>query len=427
MSSLLFGLEVTVVFLVMVCVLVAAHEYGHYLFARLFGMGVEEFAIGMGKKLKVLKRKEYDVPVPADYRHEDSKFSEGSAFEGGKRESKAVLVDTPTGRVLRDETEFTVRLLPIGGFVRIKGMVPDEEGSETRIPGGFYSKAPWKRLIVLVAGPVFSVLAGMVLFMGLFMTDGVTKPLNKPILGVVNDVAPNRAAYDAGLRQNDEIVSIAGKPVTTFYDLVQVVQTHPNQDLALTYRRAGAVASTVVHPTLSETYRFAPDMTPGMDTHMAGVLGVKPPTIHRRLSLGEAAGEVWTIPGQAVEGLVRLVKRPSRIQKEAGGAVSMVQMTSEATKQGLGSLIALAAIISISVGFFNLLPIPPLDGGQMIMALAEMLRGGKRLSLQVQSLVTSAGVVAILTLAVLFLFIDVKRISDTPKPAQKPAASQPQR
>src|SRR5207302_10904574 len=115
----------------------AAHEYGHYLFARIFGMGVEEFAIGMGKKLLVWRRKTYPV---------------GNVEPSGEE----AITQPPQAT---ETTEFTIRAWPVGGFVRIKGMVPEEDGSEIRIPGGFYSKAPWKRLIVLFAGPLFSVLA----------------------------------------------------------------------------------------------------------------------------------------------------------------------------------------------------------------------------------------------------------------------------
>src|ERR1700704_6202139 len=106
LSSFSWYLEVAAVFVVMMTVLVAAHEYGHYVFARLFGMGVEEFAIGMGKKVKVWKRKTYDVPLAYSYVHRPEQMSEGTLLEGGSRPSQARVVDTGRGQVLRDETEF---------------------------------------------------------------------------------------------------------------------------------------------------------------------------------------------------------------------------------------------------------------------------------------------------------------------------------
>src|SRR5947207_10630088 len=106
MITFLFDLLVATVFLLMLCVLVAAHELGHYLFARLFGMGVEEFAIGFGKRpLWVWMRKTYKV-------------------------------DDPKVQDLTETTDFTVRPWPLGGFVKIKGMLPEEDGSEVAVPGG---------------------------------------------------------------------------------------------------------------------------------------------------------------------------------------------------------------------------------------------------------------------------------------------------
>ena len=121
----------TVVFLFMISALVAAQELGHYLFARLFGMGVEEFAIGYGKKpLFTWLRKPYKV---RGHSGEDLGESE--------------------------TTDFTVRPWPLGGFVKIKGMMPEEDGSEINVRGGFYNKPPWQRFVVLLAGPAFSVVS----------------------------------------------------------------------------------------------------------------------------------------------------------------------------------------------------------------------------------------------------------------------------
>src|SRR3954465_1669191 len=110
MSSFLWDIEVAVVFLVMISVLVAAHEYGHYLLARLFKMGVEEFAIGMGKQVKVWRRKSYLAALPPDSplaleRGPVEEVSEGPAFEGGSKVLHREVVDTPTGPALKEETE----------------------------------------------------------------------------------------------------------------------------------------------------------------------------------------------------------------------------------------------------------------------------------------------------------------------------------
>src|SRR5579862_2526543 len=223
-----------VVFLVMISVLVAAHEYGHYLLARFFNMGVEEFAIGMGKKVKVWRRKTYELPVSQSYVHDLGVVSHGAALEGGDHPAQSELVETGHGPALRETTEFTVRMLPVGGFVRIKGMVPQDDGSEVNIPGGFYSKPPWQRLVVLIAGPAASVVSGLLVLICALMIQGVEKPINRP---VISEISPDTVASTAGLKDNDRIVAIDDKPITTFYDLVKAINSHGGQKLKLTYVR----------------------------------------------------------------------------------------------------------------------------------------------------------------------------------------------
>src|SRR5207237_324639 len=145
-----------VAFLAMICVLVGAHEYGHFLFARLFKMEIEEFAIGFGKpKMSWMKRK---------------------------------------------GTEFTFRPVPLGGFVRIKGMQPEEDGSEIHVPNGFYSKPAWQRFAVLFAGPAFSILFGVVLLFGLFTIVGPRKVVDTP---VIDNISADGPAAKAGMQPGD--------------------------------------------------------------------------------------------------------------------------------------------------------------------------------------------------------------------------------
>lgn len=415
--NILWILLVAVVIFVMFSVLVAAHEYGHYLFARWTGMGVEEFAIGMGKRVKVVGHRTYDLPVPADYVHTENTPSEGFGLEGGSLDRDVEVVDTPNGRVLRETTDFTFRMFPLGGFVRIKGMLPQDDGSETRIPGGFYSKTPLQRLAVLFAGPLFSVIAGMILLFGVYMADGAMKYKNEPVIGIVSMDLKNGnyagAAARAGLRGGDRIISANGEKIDNFTQFVHVVNINPKKPIWLVYERDGLQSSTILTPELGKVPVWNQTngkyMEEAYDIKEQGKAGISPLSEKVRLGAGEAFAETINAPALAVEGLFRIIKQPSRAKDEAGGAISMVQMTNEATKQGLATIISLAAMISISVGIFNLLPFPPLDGGQMLIAFAELLRGGKRLSIKVQSLAMTAGFATVILLTAAVLFIDVQR------------------
>lgn len=421
MNTFLFDLLVVVVFLTMISILVAAHEYGHYLFARVFNMGVEEFAIGMGKKLRIWRRSETSTPVPADYVHDPNAVSAGMSFEGGSiSKTNSRVEDTPAGRMLIEPTEFTIRMLPIGGFVRIKGMVPEEDGSEVHIPGGFYSKPPWQRLVVLVGGPLFSVLAGLIILTTLYSTVGKDMPDNRPVLGQIFEKADGKdqPAFKAGLHEGDVIAAVNGTAITSFYQFVKLVNASPKVALKVDYVRQGTHRTTTLTPDLGSCANFLPDLSPAADSpKVQGLMGVRLPIKHVVLTPPAAFVEACRVPILAVEGLIGIIVHPSRFKDEAGSAVTMVRVTAEATHQGLAKIIEWAGLLSIMVGIFNLLPIPPLDGGQMAMAFAELLRGGRRLSIRVQNTVVNAGVVAVLMLFVAAMVIDVQRLTDRSNPS----------
>lgn len=417
-ANLALDVATLVVFLIIIAVLVAAHEWGHYFFARVFGMGVEEFAIGMGKKVKIWRRKPYDIPVADDYVHVP-RLDEGMKLEGGNRASNARLVDTPSGRVLRDETEFTIRMLPLGGFVRIKGMIPHEDASETKIAGGFYSKPPWQRLIVLIAGPAASVVAGLLVLVMVYMTYGEQKAIDSPVIGGVRQESP---AYKAGLRAGDRIVSMADKPIHTFYEAVQATYANAGKRIAFVYERNGEITRTFVTPELVEGPSLTKDLEISPDPIKHGVIGVAPQVRLVVLPFGAALREAVAAPIDAIGGIFRIAEKPSRIKNEAGGVLTMAAVTHAAVEESFGQVLWVAAMLSISIGIFNLIPFPPLDGGQMAIAFAELLRGGRRLSLRVQEAVMGAGFVLVLLLAGIVLYVDFQRYTGSPDP---PAVRQP--
>jgi len=420
MGNVLFYVLVGVIFLTMVSVLVAAHEYGHYLFARVFGMGIEEFSIGMGKRLVVWKRRTYLVPVDDGYVHDPKALSAGMSFEGGSiARTSTELLETPEGRMLRETTEFTVRMLPVGGFVRIKGMVPEDDGSEIHIPGGFYNKPPWQRLIVLIGGPLFSVLAGLIVLTAVYATTGIEKPDLRPIIGAVVEGSKTvrEPAWDAGLRPGDAIVSVNQQPIQTFYQFVRIVNVSPNARLSVVYRRDAKLYTTVLTPALGESGVYDAALDIPTDSKVQGRIGVEFASRHVSQSLPEAFVDAVKMPELAVAGLLDMVKKPSRFKDDAGSAISMVRITADVVKEGASKTIEWAGALSIMLGIFNLLPFPPLDGGQMVMAFAEMLRGGRRLSMRVQQTLVNAGVVAVLLLFGFAVFFDIQRLTDKSGPS----------
>ena len=418
MTDPLYLLLTAVVFLTMISILVAAHELGHYLFARLFNMGVEEFAVGFGKRpIWTYGKRSYTLPLPAESTLVPGEVleqvSEASSLEGGSEKRRVEVVMTPTGKALKETTNFTIRPWPLGGFVRIKGMMPEEDGSETSITGGFYSKPPWQRLLVLFAGPLFSVLAGIAILIPLYMTYGIDRPTNEP---VVTDVVVDGQAGKAGLKPGDRFVSVDGAPIRTFYDYLSKVRDGGDRKFTIVVDRAGKQLSFEAQPKWNEmpTPVLDADLNETGELRRQAIMGIAFPAVQPvRLSLNEATVQALRTPVQAVVGLASIVKRPSTFKESVGGPGTIVAATGAAVKLGLNKVLWLAAMLSISVGIFNLLPIVPLDGGQMAVAFVELFRG-RRLSMRVQNAVAAVGFCFVIALVGGVLFVDITRFT-TPR------------
>lgn len=369
------------IFLTVLTALVAAHELGHYLFARIFKMEVEEFAIGFGPKKWVYARKHKSIEA-----HPNDPMQQASTHE----------------------TEFTLRPFPLGGFVRIKGMVPDSEAGETRIPNGFYSRAPWKRILVLFAGPLFSVLAGYLVLIPLYTVMGRQAMDTKPYIGQM-DV--NGAGGKAGLKLEDEILSLDGKPVSTFFEVVQYVRVRPETPIRFEVKRGNEIKTISAVPTKDKepTPVLNADYEPTDERKIQGKLGFGPGTTLKQVTLGEATAFATSLPFRMLDGMLGIVKNPARLKTDTGGVVTMFMTTKIARELGLVRLLEICGFLSISIGVFNLLPIGMLDGSQMLIATIEMLRGGKRLSLRIQEIVIGTGAVMLVALIITITVFDIER------------------
>lgn len=376
---------VALVFLTIITVLVAAHELGHYLFARLFNMGVHEFAVGFGGPvLKVWKRSKYKIP----------------------------------GDDTEHETQFTLRPLPIGGFVKIAGMEPDDDGNEVHVNGGFFSKPPWQRIVVLLAGPAFSLLAGVILLFPLYAIRGIEKA-GTQILALGQDGAAARA----GLKPGDRILAVDGVPVKLAYDVVTKIRDRGAVPVSLLIKRGPTTLDIKATPELDKepTPVFDERILPTGDNRIQAKLGIAFDHDMVRVSPPEALVAAFNEPLYAIKGILGLVAKPQRASTEAGGVISMVQATNVVVSQGFEKVIWLAALLSISVGVFNLLPVPPLDGGQILIAFAELLRGGKRLSMRTQVMLIQAGFGLLLIMFLSVTVLDVKRWVDRSNEKPVPA------
>jgi regulator of sigma E protease len=345
---------------------------------------------------------------PVAHRAEDAPMGEGGLEINDKH--VPVRFRPLVSRRDRHGTEYSLLLIPAGGFAAIKGMHPKPDGSEVLIPQGFYSKPPWQRFLVLFAGPLFSIAFGVLVLIGIFTTFGVERAVNEPVVGVV---APGSAAAKAGIQKGDRVVAIEGRPVSTFFDVIRVVRESPDRPLAFQIDRDGNRIESVITPVRdpAPTPVLSDRLELTSERRVQGKWGAQWTTEKKVLPLGEATIEALAFPVKVAGGLAALVSNPTRAKDEVGGPGTIAAATSVAVETGFDRVLFIAAALSISLGFMNLLPIPPLDGGQMVVAFVEMLRGGRRLSIQVQHAVSTAGFFLVFALIVGALAVDITRFT----------------
>ncbi len=327
----------------------------------------------------------------------------------------------------RDGTEFSLLLLPLGGFASIAGMHAKADGSEADVPGGFYSKPPLQRLAVLFAGPLFSVVFGVALLWSLYATSGKNVPDPRPIIGGVGE---SGQAEKAGLKAGDEVVSIDGVRVDSFHDVIVLARDNFRKDpdgklvpipTVVTYRRDGKEHTVSIVPKIDETPRptYDTNLEPTNEKGIYARLEIGFGTKKQRYSAGEAFSEAMSEPVRMIAGIASIPFKLGEAKDKVAGPAAMAQVTSAVVSEGFNEIIWYAAVLSMSLGVMNLLPIVPLDGGQMVVAFVEMLRGGKRLSLNVQNLLANSGIALLVLMMLAVSAVDLGRSADANKRAEK--------
>jgi regulator of sigma E protease len=345
---------VLVAFVCMLGPLVFVHELGHYLMGRVFGIAAETFSIGFGHEL--------------------------------------------VGWTDRHGTRWKVGWLPLGGYVKFVGdMSPagNPADADTIPPQlrarAFQFRPVWQRFLVVLAGPAANFLLAIIIFSAFFVTVGT------PRTNVVGAVEPNTAAAAAGLQPGDRILSVAGRSTPTFADIFNVVAMRPNEIVQLRVERGEAIRELKV--------QLRSDILEDESGQKMkrGLLGIYPSAeIGRPVSLGEALPMAVDYTGHLTramaDGIVQLVRGRVSSQ-ELGGPVKIAQIAGASAAQGLLPFVELVALISINLGFINLLPVPMLDGGHLFFYAIEAVRR-RPLSAQALDWAFRGGLAAILALLV---------------------------
>ncbi|HUR91478.1 MAG TPA: RIP metalloprotease RseP [Gemmatimonadaceae bacterium] len=370
------------------------HELGHFLAAKWAGVYAPRFSVGFGPALWRRRRGETEYILAAvplgGYVRMASKDDESTAFlEGGGEEA-----------IAREQE---------GGAKKPKDWDP-----EAMIPHGpqpippnrwFESKPLWQRIAILLAGVTMNLLLGWI------VTVGTVAAYGEPYLpAVVDSVMAGRPAAAAGLMKGDSVIAIEGQPITTFTEMVTIVSARPGQSTAIDVVRAGAPRRIVVTPVGED---FTDPL--GGGTQKVGRIGVIPRGQIARLRAGPAdavvTGTKATIAmAGSIVGVVRGLLTGNVGVENLAGPIGIARVSVEAAQGGLETLLALIAFLSINIAVLNLLPIPVLDGGQILIHVLEAVKGSP-FSPRAREYILRAGLAIILMLLVIVMYNDIRALT----------------
>jgi len=343
--------------LIILSFLIFFHELGHFTAARFFGVQVDVFSIGFGKKI----------------------FSK----QIGK-------------------TEWTLSMIPLGGYVKMKGQDDSDPSFVSYDEDSYNIKTPWERIVILLAGPFANFLLAFLLYLSI-SAIGIPK-----LLATVGDANSTQPAYQAGIRNGDKITQINGKSILFWEEMAQSIQENPSR-LNITILREGEYFNLTVIPKLQKVPNKFNEMVERK------IIGIKPDinsTKNIQYGVYDGLNYAYTQTKNAsmliVNGLQKMLSGLVPME-QVGGVVSIVDVTAKASNVGFIALLFFTALISVNLGVLNLLPIPALDGGHIVFNLYEMITKRKP-NEEIMYKLTLMGWAILLTLMLLGLYNDINRL-----------------
>jgi regulator of sigma E protease len=330
--------------------LVFVHELGHFLFAKWAGVQVDAFAIGFGPPIV--------------------KFRIG-------------------------ETDYRLNWIPLGGYVQMAGEFEnDEPGAKN--PRLFYNRPIYARIAVIVAGVLFNILAAILMLSLAYGIYGQqVGPGQKADYIRVNSVTVGSPADRSGIKPGDKIVTINGQKLETYDTFTKGVQTSPSLQLGID--RDGQQLQVEV----------VPKILPGSGNQKkigVEIIATKRATLLQSVTM--ASKETWNLLVMIVSGLKQMVTGHVAMD-DLAGPVKIIQYTGQASKAGFNNFLYFLSLLSVNLAVLNILPLPALDGGRLVVLLVELLRGGKRLKMEVEAMINTIGFALLILLMILVTIKDV--------------------
>lgn len=347
-------------------ILVFVHELGHFLFAKLMGVGVDTFSLGFGPRI--------------------------FGFRHGK-------------------TDYRISAVPLGGYVKMVGEDPTADIPERDKARSFTHKPVWRRFLIVFAGPLFNILLAFVVLFGIIKFTGITDLLPK-----IGDFPEDSPAQAAGIQKDDLITDINGIPIKTWDEMADAIRNCKGNDLTIVVDRNGQSLTFTVTPTTIEGKTvFGEDVT-----HYAIGIINGPYFEHKPLGIGatfvKAAQETVGLCKLMVQIIVKLFEGVVPLDT-LGGPILVAQMAETQAKTGVLEFLFFLALFSVNLGVLNLIPIPVMDGGHLLMYIIEGIKG-KPVGENYQEVLNRIGIGLLIALMVLVFYNDIKRVFFPPAEAK---------
>lgn len=342
-------------FILILGIIVLVHEFGHFIFAKMFGVYVYEFSIGMGPKIFSKRRKNKN-----------------------------------------DETEYCIRAIPIGGFVQLAG---EEIDDDTKIPKEkkMYSKPIWQRFLIMFfgAGNNFILAILILLLCGIFFGSYNMDP-------VVSKLTPGYPMETSGIEVGDEFLKINGNNISTSDDVrIYFSLATPGEDINLEMKKEdGSIVTYEVSPLKEEvdgvtSYKFGIEFTSEKEK------GFFAPFKYAFTKTGALFNQMFITFKMLFTGQVGV--------DNLSGPVGIYSIVGQTRSAGFESVLQLVALLSINVGFINLIPFPAFDGGRILFLLIEKIKGSP-VNPKIENILHSIGFILLLILLVYITFNDIIRM-----------------
>ena len=357
MENLLYSIIAAVVGL---GVLIVFHEFGHFLLAKLSGVGVLTFSVGFGPKLWVKKK---------------------------------------------GETEYALSAFPLGGYVKMVGEDPEEEVKAVDLERSFAHKSLLKRTAIVAAGPGFNLLLAVVLLMIVFLFYGV--PVLSNLIGAVEPESP---AAQAGLQKGDRIVAVDGQAVTAWDDLSSKIKQSAGRSLDLRVQRSGEELAMTVQPRKREVKNIFGELKEDWMIGIGSQVSIEKGD--PGLAISKAFVQTYEYSKLTLIGLYKMITREVS-PRNLGGPILIAQMAGQQAQEGIGSFLAFLAVLSINLGILNLLPVPVLDGGHLFFFAIEAIIG-RPVSIKYREKAQQVGIFLLLLLMIFAFANDIFRLFEKP-------------